>query len=86
VWTFVGLCCIVGASESFDASCLGEAEKVVEKRVADDAMVSSASNWLTGQPGVGCVVELGRAATLLLRGANDMHLDEMRMHCKKHLS
>jgi T-complex protein 1 subunit alpha len=27
-------------NESFDASCLGEAEEVVEKRVADDAMVS----------------------------------------------
>jgi hypothetical protein len=27
--------------ESFDSSCLGEAEEVVEKRVADDAMVSS---------------------------------------------
>jgi hypothetical protein len=27
-------------NESFDASCLGEAEEVLEKRVADDAMVS----------------------------------------------
>jgi T-complex protein 1 subunit alpha len=28
-------------NESFDASCLGEAEEAVEKRVADDAMVST---------------------------------------------
>jgi hypothetical protein len=27
-------------NESFDASCLGEAEEVLEKRIADDAMVS----------------------------------------------
>ncbi|KAF6250936.1 chaperonin complex component [Scenedesmus sp. NREL 46B-D3] len=52
-------------NESFDAGCLGEAEEVVEKRVADDAMV-----MISG-------AKTSRAATLLLRGANDMHLDEM---------
>ncbi|KAF8066422.1 CCT1 [Scenedesmus sp. PABB004] len=51
--------------ESFDASALGSAEEVEEVRVADDAMV-----MIRGAAG-------GSAATLLLRGANDMHLDEM---------
>jgi hypothetical protein len=41
-WSFSAhVCCAVfEGNESFDASCLGEAEEVVEKRVADDAMVS----------------------------------------------
>jgi hypothetical protein len=30
----------VEGNESFDACCLGEAEEVVEKQVAEDAMVS----------------------------------------------
>eukprot|EP00878_Enallax_costatus_P002922 GHUV01003117.1.p1 GENE.GHUV01003117.1~~GHUV01003117.1.p1 ORF type:complete len:548 (+),score=177.69 GHUV01003117.1:252-1895(+) len=52
-------------NETFDASTLGSAEEVVETRVADDAMIS-----ITG-------AKTARGATLLLRGANDMHLDEM---------
>eukprot|EP00879_Flechtneria_rotunda_P005444 GHRR01005737.1.p1 GENE.GHRR01005737.1~~GHRR01005737.1.p1 ORF type:complete len:426 (+),score=192.76 GHRR01005737.1:139-1416(+) len=52
-------------NETFDAATLGQAEEVVETRVADDAMI-----MITG-------AKTSRAATLLLRGANDMHLDEM---------
>jgi T-complex protein 1 subunit alpha len=51
--------------ETFDASCLGKADEVVEERVADDpvVMVKGAAT--------------SRATTLLLRGANDHMLDEM---------
>ena len=52
-------------NETFDPSCLGEAEEVVEERVADDNMVMIKGG------------KCGRATTLLLRGANDLMLDEM---------
>ena len=51
--------------ESFDASCLGSAAECVEERVADDPVV-----MIKG-------AATSRAATLLLRGANDHMLDEM---------
>ncbi|WIA44237.1 hypothetical protein OEZ86_010546 [Tetradesmus obliquus] len=63
--TVVGVLADMEGDESFDASSLGEAEEVTETRVADDAMV-----MISG-------AKTSRAATLLLRGANDMHLDEM---------
>eukprot|EP00775_Hariotina_reticulata_P008146 gene8146-8339_t len=61
-------------NETFEPSALGTAEEVVETRVADDAMGSSSSggSWIMISG-----AKTSRAATLLLRGANDMHLDEM---------
>ncbi|KAI8474760.1 MAG: chaperonin complex component [Monoraphidium minutum] len=52
-------------NETFDAANLGTADEVVEERVADDSMVV-----IKG-------AKTSRAATLLLRGANDYMLDEM---------
>lgn len=52
-------------NEAFDAANLGSADEVVEERVADDTMVV-----IKG-------AKTSRAATLLLRGANDYMLDEM---------
>lgn len=52
-------------NETFDASSLGSAEEVWEERVSDDDMIIIK----------GC--KTSRSATLLLRGANDYHLDEM---------
>jgi T-complex protein 1 subunit alpha len=52
-------------NETFDASCLGYAEEVVEERVADDNMVMVKGS------------KLAKATTMLLRGANDYMLDEM---------
>ncbi|KAL6744779.1 chaperonin complex component [Haematococcus lacustris] len=52
-------------SETFDAASLGQAEEVYEERVSDDTMLVIS----------GC--STARAATLLLRGANDYMLDEM---------
>lgn len=49
--------------ETFDAACLGTAEEAWEERVSDDDMIVIK----------GC--KSTRAATLLLRGANDYHLD-----------
>lgn len=51
--------------ETFDSSFLGTAEEVVEERVADDNIL-----MLKG-------FKSSRAATILLRGANDYMLDEM---------
>lgn len=53
-------------NESFDASSLGTAAEVREDRVCDDDMLLIK----------GCVA--GPTATLLLRGANDLMLDEMQ--------
>ena len=52
-------------NETFDPSSLGQADEVVEERVADDNMV-----MIRGS-------KFSRATTLLLRGANDYMLDEM---------
>jgi len=52
-------------NETFDPSALGTADEASEIRVADDAMVKISGT------------KTSQAATLLLRGANDMHLDEM---------
>lgn len=52
-------------NETFDASCLGDAQEVVEERVADDNMIMIKEG------------KCGKATTLLLRGANDLMLDEM---------
>lgn len=52
-------------NESFDGSVLGLADEVWEERVSDDDMIVIK----------GC--KSTRAATLLLRGANDYYLDEM---------
>jgi len=52
-------------NETFDASVLGEAQEVVEERVADDNLVMIKGG------------KCGKATTLLLRGANDLMLDEM---------
>jgi len=52
-------------NETFDPAALGQAEEVVEERVSDDAMIVFS----------GC--KTTKAATLLLRGANDYMLDEM---------
>jgi len=51
--------------ETFDASCLGDADEVVEETVADDDVLMIK----------GC--KSSRAVTVLLRGANDYLLDEM---------
>jgi len=52
-------------NETFDPSCLGEAEEVAEERVADDDMVMVKGS------------KNSKSVTLLLRGANDYMLDEM---------
>ncbi|GLI64007.1 hypothetical protein VaNZ11_007161 [Volvox africanus] len=52
-------------NETFDPAHLGQAEEVVEERVADDNMIMIK----------GC--KFSKAVTLLLRGANDYMLDEM---------
>lgn len=52
-------------NETFDASSLGYADEVVEESVSDNDMIMIR----------GC--KQGRAATVLLRGANDYMLDEM---------
>lgn len=52
-------------NETFDPAALGTADEVAEIRVADDAMIKISGT------------KTSQAATLLLRGANDMHLDEM---------
>eukprot|EP00798_Chlamydomonas_sp_ICE-L_P030328 gene30328-35321_t len=52
-------------NETFDASSLGTADNVQEERVSDDAMMTFK----------GC--KFSKAATVLLRGANDYMLDEM---------
>jgi len=52
-------------SETFDPVCLGQAEAVAEESVSDNDMIMVR----------GC--SQGRAATVLLRGANDYLLDEM---------
>ena len=52
-------------NETFDPAALGTAEEVVEESVADNDMIMVR----------GCTN--GRAATVLLRGANDYMLDEM---------
>ncbi|KAL4532137.1 hypothetical protein Ndes2437B_g02559 [Nannochloris sp. 'desiccata'] len=52
-------------NETFDPAALGTAEEVVEESVADNDMIMVR----------GCTH--GRAATVLLRGANDYLLDEM---------
>ena len=52
-------------NESFDPAALGTADEVVEETVADNDMIMVR----------GC--KNGRAATVLLRGANDYMLDEM---------
>eukprot|EP00798_Chlamydomonas_sp_ICE-L_P006221 gene6221-2838_t len=52
-------------NETFDVSCLGMAEDVAEERVSDDALMTFK----------GC--KFSKAATILLRGANDYMLDEM---------
>ncbi|GFR42421.1 hypothetical protein Agub_g3324 [Astrephomene gubernaculifera] len=52
-------------NETFDPAHLGQAEEVVEERVADDNMIMIK----------GC--KYSKAVTLLLRGANDYMLDEM---------
>ncbi|CAI5531787.1 unnamed protein product [Closterium sp. Naga37s-1] len=51
--------------ETFDASMLGQAEEVYEERVADDNILIFKG------------FKAAKAATLLLRGANDYMLDEM---------
>jgi len=51
--------------ETFDATCLGQADEVAEESVSDNDMIMIR----------GC--HAGRAATVLLRGANDFLLDEM---------
>ena len=63
--TIVSTLADMEGDESFDASALGSAEEVVEESVADNDMVMVR----------GC--KNGRAATVLLRGANDYMLDEM---------
>mmetsp|Transcript_34830 Transcript_34830/g.77423 ORF Transcript_34830/g.77423 Transcript_34830/m.77423 type:complete len:556 (-) Transcript_34830:641-2308(-) len=52
-------------NETFDPANLGQAEEVVEERVADDNMI-----MIKGS-------KFSKAVTLLLRGANDYMLDEM---------
>lgn len=52
-------------NETFDPAHLGTADMVVEERIGDDDMIMIR----------GC--KEGRAATVLLRGANDFLLDEM---------
>lgn len=52
-------------NESFDVSCLGEAEEVSEERVGDGELL-----YFRGCKG-------GKACTVVLRGANDYLLDEM---------
>lgn len=50
--------------ESFDASCLGTADEVVEERIADDeCLLVKTSNK--------------KSSSIILRGANSMLLDEM---------
>jgi len=51
--------------ETFDASALGEAEEVCETRVGDGELI-----YIKGAKGNG-------AATIVMRGANEMMLDEM---------
>jgi T-complex protein 1 subunit alpha len=51
--------------ESFDASCLGSAGSCVEERVGDDDILVLHDT------------QSAKAMTILLRGANDMMLDEM---------
>ena len=51
--------------ETFDPACLGTAEEVSEERVCDDDIIMIKGG------------SVGKAVTILLRGANDYMLDEM---------
>lgn len=63
--TIVGTLADMEGNETFDPVNLGTAEEVTEERVADDSMI-----MIKG-------AKTSRAATILLRGANDYMLDEM---------
>jgi len=52
-------------NETFDAECLGSAESVQEERVGDGEML-----YVRG-------TALSKATTIVLRGANEFHLDEL---------
>mmetsp|Transcript_3011 Transcript_3011/g.10773 ORF Transcript_3011/g.10773 Transcript_3011/m.10773 type:complete len:387 (-) Transcript_3011:91-1251(-) len=52
-------------NETFDAGCLGEASSVSEERVGDGEML-----YVRG-------TKKARATTVVLRGANEVHLDEL---------
>lgn len=52
-------------NETFDADCLGSAELVQEERIGDGEML-----YIRG-------TALSKATTIVLRGANEFHLDEL---------
>ncbi|KDD74878.1 heat shock protein 60 Hsp60 [Helicosporidium sp. ATCC 50920] len=63
--TLVGFLADEEGGETFDASCLGRAEEVVEERISDSDVLAIRRPLNT------------RAVTVLLRGANDYLLDEV---------